>query len=139
MNFKRLKMKNTLYTLLIMFFVTSISSAQNGYTLEFEDVVTLSVESDTIIPAGTVTKTYTVPANCVLKISSGCLFWSSSLNANLKVGSEIFSFRQTNANNVWQPIWAKAGTTITLTSYLSTATVLHCGFISGTLFRKVAN
>lgn len=137
-------MKNLLFTLVIFLAATSFSNAQNGYSLEFEDVVTLSIES---LPSGTTgSKTYTVPANTVLKISSGCLTYSATYIVTLTVGSEIITNVSTKTQIpttapivAWQPIWAKEGTLVTLTYNAPSGVNITCGYISGTLFRKVAN
>jgi hypothetical protein len=143
-------MKNLLFTLVMFLAATSFSNAQNGYSLEFEDVVTLSVETTAIPGANTGSKTYTVPANTVLKISSGCISYYNSTNfVTLAVGNETITNINTDAltssnNVIWQPIWAKEGIVITLTYSIDSTTLpnvksVNCGHISGTLFRKVAN
>lgn len=135
-------MKNTLFTLLTIFATSSFSIAQNGYSLEFEDVVTLSVESAIAFPIGaTGSKTYTVPANMVLKISTGCLqYTTNSMYATLTIGSETITGIQTVTSTLW-PIWASSGTTVTLAfaNISGTSKEMICGFITGTLFRKVPN
>ncbi len=62
--------------IIIVLFIAIISfqfaQSQNGYSLEFEDVVTLSVDSLGSPSSGTtITKSFTVPSGTVLKISSG--------------------------------------------------------------------
>lgn len=121
----------------------STQAQNNGYSLEFEDVVTLSVESSVSVPAGSSSKTYTVPANCVLKISSGCVMTSgSNFVTYLSVGNEIIKSVATKSgsnSSPWQTIWASAGTVITLTYTVTNTNDVTCGYISGTLYKKVAN
>jgi len=132
--------------LAIIAFSISIFNCQaqtNGYSLEFEDVVTLSVESNTNVPLGSGNKTYTVPANCVLKISSGCVMVSgANYFTSVSLGSEIITACPTKngaSSNDWQPIWVSAGTLVSLNYTVTTTNQIGCGYISGTLFKKVAN
>lgn len=142
-------MKKLIFLSLILLSSNLLSKAQNGYSLEFEDVMTLSVESvigQTYAAGATGSKTYTVPANMVLKITGGCIYNAASGAASystLSVGSEVISFNRQNAGSLtWVPIWASSGTVITLTyknNSTTTAYGLECGYITGVLFRKVAN
>ena len=142
-------MKNTFFTLLTILTTTSFSFAQNGYTLEFEEVMNLSVESvigQTYAVNATGSKTYTVPAGMVLKITAGCLYNPGGNNAvltNLQIGSEVVNRNSAFAASTnWQPLWANAGTVLTLSYknvHTTTAIDCSCGFITGTLFRKIAN
>ena len=142
-------MKNTFFTLLTILTTTYFSFAQNGYTLEFEDVMTLSVETiigQQISPNDVGSKSYTVPAGMVLKITAGCIYNPGANNnivTNLQIGSEIINYNMgSGANMSWQPMWANAGSVLTL-SYKNTNTTTGkdctCGYITGTLFRKIAN
>lgn len=142
-------MKNTFFTLLTILTTTYFSFAQNGYTLEFEDVMTLSVETiigQQISPNAVGSKSYTVPAGMVLKITAGCFSHTGTTNSvvtNLQIGSEVINYNNASgANLTWQPLWANAGSVLTL-SYKNTNTTTGrectCGYITGTLFRKIAN
>jgi hypothetical protein len=142
-------MKNTFFTLLTILTTTSFSFAQNGYTLEFEDVMTLSVETiigQQISPNAVGSKSYTVPAGMVLKITAGCFSHTGTTNSvvtNLQIGSEVINYNNASGANLsWQPLWANAGSVLTL-SYKNTNTTTGreciCGYITGTLFRKIAN
>lgn len=159
--------------LLILFLMTLFSKteifAQNGYRLEFEDVVTLSVDSiNAFSTPNTRTKSYTVPLGTVLKITSGHLSMGG-LSSNTRftigylkisdqtiVGSDsVVSFLATyTPNTYWRttykitpesPIWAPSGAVVILgvqQDNSATNPNATCGcsnWISGVLFRKVPN
>lgn len=142
-------------------------TAQNGYRLEFEDVVTLSVDTvpNVTIPGNaTWTESYTVPANMVLKINSGMLRNSPSgvgigslfqlayldIDGNV-IGTYLSGYSSTSfADNKFEPylqfsndnaLWVSAGKTIRLTFKNGGNAALYYanGWVSGVLFRKISN
>jgi len=142
-NFKKIQMKKISILTVIIFLYNHTFSQTNGYTLEFEDVVTLSVDALTSPSAGTtITKTYTVPAGMVLKINSGRIsMWksgNSSTNTNIgavgyiQVDNNLIVGADTSMNGLFgtsasgtiagsifrikpdQPIWVPSNSTVTL-------------------------
>jgi hypothetical protein len=157
--------KILIFTLML---ISLRSFSQNGYTLEFESTILLSIDS-TLMPAnGTIrTRQFTVPAGMVLKINSGILTNNYVDNnstyaqrSTLKVGDAVISpdqiccegenFRNSNTliinegGESMSPIWANEGTVITLTyERMATFTsnilgIAGCWF-GGVLFRKIPN
>ena len=90
-------MKSILIFALMLISLQSFS--QNGYTLEFESTILLSLDTLQIPANGTVrTKQFTVPAGMVLKINSGILTNNYADNSSsyvqrstLKVGDALIS------------------------------------------------
>ncbi len=141
--------------------------SQNGYRLEFEDVITLSVDTLKAPAIGIYTKSYTVPTGTVLKINSGrlSLYCEQAnakvytgflkINENLIVGADSATTAFTSSSGTGSlhafilrltpetPIWAPANSTVVLgvevvnTKFSTLA--LHSNWISGVLFRKVPN
>ncbi len=162
-------MKNILLIIATLYFPGNCAIAQtNGYTLEFEDVVTLSVDSLLTPPVGTViTKSYTVPSGMVLKINSGrisrfrqnnitgVLAGFIKVNDNLIIGADtsmpglLASGTGAYSGSVYhlrpdQPIWAPSNSVVTLGVSVGavislTSYPLFSNWFSGVLFRKVPN
>jgi hypothetical protein len=139
---------------------------QNGYSLEFEDVVTLSVDSLIYPTNGVYTKSYIVPAGTVLKINSGHLSSAAvgtatpkiytgflKINNNLIIGADtallnlgtsgyrFLMLRITPEKAIWAPSNATVilGVEINQPLPYSTNGPLFSNWISGVLFRKVSN
>lgn len=134
-------MKQLSILTLIICLYSHAFAQNNGYSLEFEDVVTLSVDSLSFPSPGTITKSFTVPAGTVLKISSGHLsllankaYVSSTqgrnivtgflkINGNTIIGADT-SMMVYNASGSYitsiyrikpdQPIWAPSNATVTI-------------------------
>jgi hypothetical protein len=159
-------MKKTFFILFVAFlYCTNGAAAQNGYSLEFEDVVMLSV--DTAVATGSVflvsqtwNKSFTVPANMVLKINAGHLQgqdkttqfgiypWAYSY---LDIGGEKICANMTsdpskdnystfsNEYSIWVPSGKTVRLTAVTTAYCGGYAALPLGWVSGVLFRKVPN
>jgi hypothetical protein len=138
--------------------------AQNGYSLEFEDVVLLSVDSSSInsisVPLGICwTKSYTVPANMVLKINAGHIIGKNELQsptyyvyAYLEIdGKKLLgcsdALKSSSKDNFSTfsndySVWVPSGKVVKLVA-VSQANVTGInfvlGWVSGVLYRKVPN
>ncbi len=162
-------MKNAFFFVLVLVCSCKITVAQtNGYTLEFEDVVTLSVDSLIAPAAGTtIIKSYTVPPGMVLKINSGrissfrqnnfsgVLIGFIKINDNLIIGADtsmaglLASGTGSAIGSIYrlkpdQPIWAPSNSTVMLgvsVGYVPSIASfpLFSNWFSGVLFRKVPN
>ncbi|WP_264520648.1 hypothetical protein [Flavobacterium sp. N1994] len=131
-----------LYLLVFFLYFVNVMSGQNGYTLKFESAFFMSSENPTLYTGSTaeVVKTFTVPANCVLEINSGCVESSQGSPfpiTRLKIGDEYLTKLDTSKN--WQPILVKEGTVVSLIMKPVVNRQCLCGYVAGTLYRKVPN
>ena len=147
----------------VFLFISSASFSQNGYTLEFESTILLSLDTIGNIPANTTkTKSFTVPAGMVLKINSGIIgsvYVNTGLYQNswlmvgdLRISTPAKNNEQTGQFNTASltigggrdgmgPIWANEGTEVKINALSNSngnAFFTTC-WIGGVLFRKIAN
>jgi hypothetical protein len=155
-------MKHLLSLLILLLLLNKNSYSQtNGYSLEFESTILLSLDTVPIPPINTVRiKQFTVPAGTVLKINSGflrniCVVTNPityQQKATLSIGNKNISPITSSGAGDWflisftteNAIWANAGETVTLkfenTSYSpSTLNSISFCWVGGVLFRKIAN
>ncbi len=149
--------KNCLLALVILCIFSLNTNAQsNGYRLEFFNGITLSNDSIALPSVGNDRlKSYTVPAGCVLKITSGIV--SSLVYNNAYIYLTILNvdnnkiMPQTTTVSPWiingdAPLWVPEGKTVSLVTSRGTGTpagfqysqVTNC-WISGVVFKLVAN
>ena len=93
--------------LIVLVLFANLMAAQNGYSLKFEDAFFMSVENPTSHSGSTaeVTRTFIVPAGCILEINSGCVEYVEAnkiYSTTLKIGNEYQTKLENNKN--WQPM-----------------------------------
>lgn len=158
--------------LLIIFFICifkSVTAQLNGYSLEFEDVITMSADSDVVITAPiSWSRTFTIPSGQVLKITTGWLF--KTLSVSNRTGAYLYStFITVNGQKYFapvvgpttdvisgafkiihdSPIWVSGGKTVGITMLVEASSGTVSGsapaaipsgsWITGVLFKKVPN
>lgn len=161
-----IKMHRLIILVIITLQNTSLIAQTNGYSLEFADVVTKSIDSIGSISPGTYTKTYTVPPNHVLKIINGLITTVTSSGSTprrgfLKIGDNIITpgtlapspgfitdytgAAGSTANFVIKifpenPVWAPAGSVVSINVLISSSVTNVIGnWFSGILYRMVPN
>ena len=145
----------------VLFFSNKSFSQANGYSLEFESTIILTLDTVPMPPNNTTrTKTFTVPTGMVLKINSGHLLnicvatnpITYQQKSTLTINNKTISPMTTTQSGDWfrinfttdNAIWANEGETVTLkfenTSYTSSVVngISYC-WIGGVLFRKIPN
>lgn len=125
-----------------------VKAQSNGYSLEFEDVIFLSLINQPIPANSSTSVAYSVPSNMVLKITQGAVVNKTNFQELLKIGNYYlngygFDEGTDNTNSTeWPVLWVPSGTTVTLSANnlnSSEYTPFKDPFITGVLFRKVAN
>lgn len=162
-----------LYLIIIACTSKTATAQLNGYSLEFEDVITLSADSDVVITGGqgsvSWSRSYTIPAGQVLKITGG---WLMAGGLSLTTHFSYQSFISTNNQKFYgipagptpdvtvgsptiykithdSPIWITGGQTVSLTMSVEatagtitgsmTGTIPKGNWITGVVFKKVPN
>lgn len=141
--------------------------SQNGYRLEFEDVITLSVDSVWVPLTAPTTrvKSYTVPLGTVLKITGGHISMIGGgagitrmmtgylqidnqqiLGADTNVVTFVSPFKTAIIIKPDNPIWVPGGSTVSIVAILhatptgsGTLTMFCSNWITGVVYRKVPN
>lgn len=154
-------MKKLLLLFTLLFVFSKADCQTNGYSLEFDSTLILSLDTVPIPSAPAVrTKQFTVPTGMVLKINSGylrnyyCNFPNYCQKTTLTIGSSIISPTHLSAAgfqddylmsfNTSNAIWVNAGQTVVLKFESNTSipsswnAISHC-WIGGVLFRKIPN